>query len=237
MEQRAVFPLVPIQHVDVYSAVRQQLSSLIEHGEYQPGDRLPAERQLAEALGVSRVAVREGLKVLESAGRVEIRRGAGAFVVYTGTDPIAASLLAGATIDREWLAHLIEVRAGIEEKIVALAAGRASGADVERLRDVLQRNEEELPQSAEAGSLSLLFEAELGRIARNPLLMALQRAVHELWVDVWSRLGLTPDRKDVLHDEHAKILDAVRRHDAVGAVTAMARHVDRELPLDQGAPQ
>lgn len=237
MEQRGIFPLVPIRQVDVYSAIREQLSALIERGGYVPGDRLPSERQLAEALGVSRVAVREGLKVLESAGRVEIRRGSGAFVVYTGTDPIAASLLAGGQVDRPWLAQLIELRAAIEEKIVQLAARRATDADVERLREVLRRNEEELPESPETGSLNLLFEAELGRIARNPLLIAIQRAVHELWVDAWGRLGLTPDHKDVLHDEHRKILEMVRRQEAAGAVAAMTRHVDRELALGKGAPQ
>jgi GntR family transcriptional repressor for pyruvate dehydrogenase complex len=236
VEQRGVFPLVPIQQVSVYSAVREQLSGLIEQGGYRPGDRLPSERQLAEALGVSRVAIREGLKVLESAGRVEIRRGAGTFVLYTGTDPIAASLLPEGPIDRSWLVQLIALRAAIEEKIVQLAVVRADGADVERLGEVLRRNEHDLPQSAEPGSLNLLFEAELARISGNSLLMAVQRAVHELWIDAWSRLGLTPDHKDLLHDEHVKILDAVRRHDVVEAVTAMACHVDRELPLDQGAP-
>lgn len=236
MEQRGVFPLVPIQQVNVYSAIREQLSGMIEQGGYRPGDRLPSERQLAAALGVSRVAIREGLKVLESAGRVEIRRGAGTFVVYTGTDPIAASLRPAGPIDRSWLVQLIELRAGIEEKIVQLAAARAGDADVARLDEVLRRNEGDLPQSAEPGSLNLLFEAELARLSGNSLLIALQRAVHELWIDAWSRLGLTPDHKDLLHDEHVKILDAVRRHDVAGAATAMARHVDRELPLEQGAP-
>lgn len=230
MEQRGIFPLVPIRQIDVYSAIREQLSALIERGGYAPGDRLPSERQLAEALGVSRVAIREGLKVLEFAGRVQIRRGSGVFVVYTGTDPIAASLLAGRPIDRPWLVHLIELRAGIEEKVVQLAARRATAADVDRLREVLQRNEEELPESPEPGSLNMLFEAELARVAGNPLLTAIQRAVHELWVDAWGRLGLTPDHKDVLHDEHRKILELVRTRDAAGAVAAMTRHVDRELP-------
>jgi GntR family transcriptional regulator, transcriptional repressor for pyruvate dehydrogenase complex len=233
-ERRGIFPLIPIRQVDVYAEVRQQLSDLIESGAYRAGDRLPSERQLAEGLGVSRVAVREALKVLESAGRVSIRRGAGTFVIYPGTDPIAGALLAGRSVDTGFLSELVELRAAVELKIVELAARRATADGVAQLHAVLSRNAEEFPETAEQGSLNLLFEAELARIAGNRLLSASQRAIHELWVEAWSRLSLTPDTKEVLHDEHLKILAAIERGDASGAVRAMTRHVDREIPWDGG---
>ncbi|MDX6741576.1 helix-turn-helix domain-containing protein [Actinocorallia sp. A-T 12471] len=214
----------------IYAEVRQQLSHLIESGTYRAGDRLPSERQLSEALSVSRVAVREALKVLESAGRVSIRRGSGTFVVYPGKDPIAGALLMGRPVNADFLADLVELRAGLEIKIVQLAAERITPDGLARLRAVMSRNAEELPQSAELGSLNLLFEAELARIAGNKLLAAAQRAAHELWVEAWSRLSLTPDAKEVLHEEHLGILAALERRDAAAAVAAMSRHVDREIP-------
>lgn len=233
-EHRGTFPLVPIRQVDVYAEVRQQLSSLIESGTFQAGDRLPSERQLAEALGVSRVAVREALKVLESAGRVAIRRGAGTFVVYPGKDPIAGALLAGRAVDTDFLAELVELRAAVEIKIVELAAERITPEGIARLRAVVSRNAEELPQTEEHGSLNLLFEAELARIAGNRLLAASQKAVHELWVEAWSRLSLTPDTKEVLHEEHLLILAALERRDPATAVQAMKQHVDRVIPRAEG---
>lgn len=228
--QRGVFPLVPITQVDVYATVRAQLSGLIESGEYRPGDRLPSERELSEALGVSRVAVREALKVLESAGRVTIRRGAGTFVVYPGKDPIAAVLLQAAPVDRRYLKELSQLRAAVELKIVELAVERATPDDVDRLRERLETNAVELDSTPEPGSLNLLFEAELARIADNKLLTMTQHSLHELWVETWSQLSLTPDRKEVLHEEHVKIFEAIAAGDSAGALAEMTRHLDRDLP-------
>src|SRR3954462_10543493 len=74
---------MPIQAIDsdrLYRKIARQLSTLIESGEFAPGQRLPAERELAEQLGVSRPSVREALIALEIEGKVEVRVGAGVFV-------------------------------------------------------------------------------------------------------------------------------------------------------------
>src|SRR5512142_3187153 len=74
---------MPIQTVDtdrLYRKIARQLSELIASGEFAPGQRLPAERELAQQLGVSRPSVREALIALEIEGKVEVRVGAGVFV-------------------------------------------------------------------------------------------------------------------------------------------------------------
>lgn len=227
--QRGVFPLVPIVQIDVYASIRNQLMAMLESGQYRAGDRLPSERELSTSLQVSRVAVREALKVLESAGRVRIRHGAGVFVAYTGKDPVAALLRPATPVDRSGMAELIETRAAIEVKIVELAGRRVSPKDLRSLETLLVRNEVQSRRTAETGSLNLLFEAQLALIAGNTMLISLQRALHELWVAGWSDLGVTPDRKDVLHEEHVKILEALRSGDTNSAVEQMVRHVDREI--------
>lgn len=221
--------MVPIVQIDVYASIRNQLMAMLESGQYRTGDRLPSERDLSTSLQVSRVAVREALKVLESAGRVRIKHGAGVFVAYPGKDPVAALLQPAPPVNRSDMVELIETRAAIEVKIVELAGRRASRKDLRSLELLLQRNEVELHRTAETGSLNLLFEAQLAAIAGNTMLMSLQRAVHELWVAGWSDLGVAPDRKEVLHDEHAKILEALRSGDTNSAVEQMVRHVDREI--------
>src|ERR1035437_4548769 len=84
-----------IESVDnrrLYRQIFGQIIRLIESGEYKPGGRLPAERVLAEQLGVSRPTVREALIALEAEGWVEIRGGAGIFVLERTSESSLASV-------------------------------------------------------------------------------------------------------------------------------------------------
>lgn len=222
-------PVAPIQQIDIYGTVRERLQTLIDEGGYKPGDRLASERRLAEALNVSRMVVREAMKVLEYMGKVEIRHGAGTFVRSPGRDPITVVLLNQGPIDRMFLAHLTELRAGIEVKVVELATRRAGDADWEDIKGVLERNETDHLSDPEIGSLNLLFEAAIGRATRNPALVTVQRAVHEAWVEAWGRLDLAPSSKHRLHEEHQQIFELMRKGDADAATTLMSRHVDRTV--------
>ena len=74
-------PIVSIDNRRLYRQISDQICRLIDSGEYKPGERLPAERILAEQLNVSRPTVREALIALEVEGRVDIRGGAGVFVL------------------------------------------------------------------------------------------------------------------------------------------------------------
>ncbi|MQA83843.1 MAG: FCD domain-containing protein [Streptosporangiales bacterium] len=221
------FRVVSLRQVDVFTAVREELTRLIEEGGFQAGDRLPAERVLAERLGVSRSMVREAMRVLEAAGRVEIVHGAGTFVRAPGHDPIVDALRAGAELNTTFLRHLVDLRAGLEVKIVALAVERADDADLKALQDVLDRLEAEHLPGPEVGSLNVAFEAALGSATHNPLLTRLQAAVHELWIQAWGSLHLAPGTKQALHDEHVAMYRALVRRDAEAATRMMHDHVER----------
>jgi GntR family transcriptional repressor for pyruvate dehydrogenase complex len=229
MTDRRQFRLHPIDQVDVHEAVRERISELVREGGYQAGDRLPSERQLAESLRVSRVVVREALKVLEALGMVAIRQGSGTYVVDPSRDPVAAALVAGATIDLAFIRHLIDVRAALDVKAAELAAERATASDLTRLRAVLRELDAEHAHEPAAASLSLVFESLLAQIAGNPLLAANQRAVHQIWVRAWSAVGLAPGPKQAFNAEHRAIFEAVAAHDVAAAGRLMAAHVGRDL--------
>ena len=73
-------PIQPIDSRRLYEQVADQIGALIRSGEFRPGQRLPAERDLAKSLSVSRPVVREAMIALEIAGLVEVRTGSGAYV-------------------------------------------------------------------------------------------------------------------------------------------------------------
>ena len=228
-DRRRQFRIHPIDQVDVHEAARERISELIREGGYQPGDRLPAERQLAASLRVSRVVVREALKVLEALGMVEIMQGSGTYVVDPHRDPVAAALAAGSTVDMAFIRQLIDVRAALDVKAAELAAERATAKDLTRLRAVLRDLDAEHAHDPAAASLSLVFESLLAQVAGNPLLSANQRAVHQLWVKAWSAVGLAPGPKQAFNAEHRAVFEAVAAHDPAQAGRLMAAHVGRDL--------
>ena len=223
--KRQPFEIVPIKRVDVYESVLAQLNALITESGMEPGDRLPPERELVEKLGVSRVSVREALRALESMGKIEIRPNAGSFLVHPNGNALVNQLRAVAPVDRAFLGHLIEVRAAVEDRVVALVARRPA-ADLSAVRDVLERSEADLRES---GSLDLSFEAALAREAGNPLLAEMQRSVHHLWVEAWSECRIAPGDWRQFYVEHHAILEALERGDGEEARRLMAEHVDRTI--------
>ncbi len=226
--KREPFEIVPIKRVDVYESVLAQLNGLITESGMESGDKLPPERELVEKLGVSRVSVREALRALESMGKIDIRPNAGSFLLHPNGNALVNQLKSVAPVDRAFLGHLIDVRAAVEDRVVALVAGRP-GADLSAVRDVLERSEADLRESGEPGSLDLSFEAALAREAGNPLLAEMQRSVHHLWVEAWSECRIAPGDWRQFYAEHHAILEALEGGGGDLARRLMAEHVDRNV--------
>ena len=228
--ERPPFEIVPIKRVDVYGSVLAQLNALISESGMKPGDRLPSERELVERLRVSRVLVREALRALEGMGKIEIRSNAGSFLIHPNGNAMVTQLKAVLPVDITFLKHLVDVRAAVEDKVIALVAARTV-ADISEINDLLQREEAELDKRVEVGSLDLRFEAALAKVSGNPLLQELQRSVHRLWVEAWSECGITPGDRRRLHAEHRAVYEALTRGDGELARQLMAEHVDRTVEM------
>lgn len=216
--------LVPIKRVDVFRSVLEQLKGMIQ-GDMQPGDRLPSDRDLAQSLGVSRPIVRQALKVLEGLGLVATKHGSGTYV----TEPLmiaAEQLLHGVPPEDRTFEMLTPVRRAIETEIIRLAFLNRNETNIELLEETLRST---APAASGSGrttaGLDLSFEKCLGRICGNPLLQHLQEAVHELWLQMEVSLGVVPDNRDVLHAEHAQILERYRAGDLEGMIEAYVNHL------------
>ncbi len=112
-------PFQPINSKRLYEQVADQIGDLIRSGEFEPGQRLPAERDLAKSLGVSRPVVREAMVALEIAGLVEVRTGSGAYVRQP--DKEETTLNAGHSPT-----DVLNARMIVEGETAALAAANAS---------------------------------------------------------------------------------------------------------------
>ncbi|MBC7604348.1 MAG: FadR family transcriptional regulator, partial [Ramlibacter sp.] len=121
-------PLKTVEPQRLYRQIAVQLRALMTSGEFRPGARLPAERDLAKQLGVSRPSVREALIALEVEGWVEVRTGSGVYVLDRSDNGKGSAKAKGRKVvpATEWgPLELIRARRVIEGEIAALAATHA----------------------------------------------------------------------------------------------------------------
>ena len=222
-----------VERTDVYRAVLERIQAIIVEQHIQPGDKLPSERELAEMLDVSRVTVRQALKVLEDIGKIEIVHGSGTYLKATTHERLIRDLVANRPIDLEFIRELIPIRAALDCKALEAMAEVYQPAFAQRLREIVEKRSE--PSGDERWSLDLRLEAAFAEFSGNALLVRLQGAVHELWAYAWTGLGLAPANPQDFHREHYELLDAIEAQDWPLASQLLAAHVGRSL--EEIAPQ
>ena len=119
---------------------------MIRDGRLNPGDKLPPERELAEAFGVSRTSVRDAIRVLEMQGMVEPRQGDGTLVRDLSPDSLVNPLASVLGRNGRLLTELLDVRKILEPPLAARAAAAASDADIGNLSAILDRQAEKVRQ-------------------------------------------------------------------------------------------
>ncbi len=162
---------------EICASIRQKLVA----GEIGPGDRLPAERDLAEQFAVSRAAVREALRALEIAGVVALRNGrhGGAFITEAGVGQLTRSFQDMLDFGRAPLSKLLEARLMVMDAVVRAACARLGPCDLNRL----ERNVAETVALTEAGEheartlKAVEFSALLAEATGNPVLSAVLEAM------------------------------------------------------------
>ena len=134
-------PFTPVRRERSFDVVVGQLEAAIADGHFEPGQRLPTERDLAELLGVSRPTLREALRAMEVLGALEIRvgKGGGTFVAQPRGDTVGAALAALINIGGASASELREFRASFEGETAAWAARRATGETAAQLGAIAER--------------------------------------------------------------------------------------------------
>lgn len=226
-------PLHTVEPQRLYRQIAGQLRALIVAGEFQPGARLPAERDLAQQLGVSRPSVREALIAMEVEGWVEVRTGSGVYVLERITTEREANTDAAACDDWGPL-ELIRARRVVEGEMAALAAAQPKNAQKVTLA-ALQNALDSMRADAQQGVLPLegdsAFHAALAAGSSNAVL---SDTVERFWQSrrgpLFQRLGgyfENVQSWQAAIAEHEAILLAVQQRDASAARLAMHQHMNK----------
>jgi len=219
----------------ISQGIAHRLEQLILEGNYQPGQKIPSERQLTERLGVSRSLVREALKALQGRGMIETRHGQGSFVANMLPDADNNRVLTRLFQEHErTLYDLLEVREQMEGQAAALAAERATQQDHYRITQAFQAME-----GADALSnahLDHAFHAAIAEASHNPVLIHVLNSLKGMTLQsVHASVNNLSHRqhfKQKIDRYHRQIYHAVLGRQpqwARKAATAHVRHVQESL--------
>lgn len=232
-------------------AIVEQLEGFILKGILKPGDKLPAERELAIQMNVSRPSIREALTRIEAKGLIHSRRGEGTFINDLMAQSITSPLAGLLKENPDAMYDVLELRHGLEEMSAWHAAKRATSDDhnlIKKRFKALQqiKAESDLEREAKADTA---FHLAIADASHNVALIHVMRSLFDLLHDhIYRALHLLYLRENdyaTLHDEHRAIMDAIIRKDPEAAREAAHQHLrhvgtsmrdaDRELVRQQDA--
>jgi len=220
----------PVSLGRVSQVIVDQIRMLLHEGKLKPGDRLPSERELCNRFGVSRVTVREALRVLEAGGLVDIRVGAngGAFVTTPSQARLGAGLADLLRLSSLTAAQVTEARMVFELGIVPIVVERATEQDIADLREICARQKAALKDGSYSVTLSAEFHTRVAACTHNPAIEMLVESFHgPLLMSLKEAKTRAPLMGRKGTTEHAKFVDAIAAGDVETATELMRVHLQR----------
>lgn len=209
----------------LYQHVAEKLIAQIDAGKYRMGERLPAERKLAEKFHVSRPTIREAVIALELAGYVEVRTGSGVYVIEHNESALRASEMDVGPFE------LTEARILFEGETAALAATLITDEEIKQLEDALEEMTVANKEKPSSEVQDRKFHMIIAQATRNSAIVSV---IDELWAlklnsplneRTFEKVRGKGFRPRI--EEHVAILEALRKRDSQAARAAMRNHLGR----------
>jgi GntR family transcriptional repressor for pyruvate dehydrogenase complex len=217
----------PIDTRKLYRQVADAIMASIQSGDYEPGSRLPSERDLAASFKVSRPTIREAMIALEIHGLVEARQGSGIYVTDHPPAQIGADDLDIGAFE------LTEARRLFEAEAAALAATIITEEQLREIEEILGDMIKENARKQKGEMADRRFHVAIARATRNSAITAV---IENLW-DIRHKSPLCAHMLERARSvgvqprisEHRRILAALRKHDSQAARNAMRDHLARVI--------
>jgi DNA-binding FadR family transcriptional regulator len=222
-------PLQTVEPQRLYRQIAEQVRSLVQGGEFPPGSRLPAERDLAKQLGVSRPSVREALIALEVEGWVEVRTGSGVYVLERPAHVNGHAVQVPAS---EWgPLELLRARRVIEGEIASMAALEGKKRQIDAIGAAIASMHSDADAGVQPRAGDRAFHLAVAQAAGNVVLL---ETVQTFWDarrgPLFEKLGdhfeSVPSWRKAI-GEHEIVYEAIRSRDGEAARDAMQHHLDK----------
>lgn len=227
----------PIQLPDLAPAPREETSLVVArnlldflmNSEFQRGDRLPSERVLAEAAGVSRPVIREALKALSFLGLLDVRPGDGTFLADTQSALLPNVIQWSMLLGEKSTHDVIQARTYVEVAVAQVASIQRTDEDLDALRKHLETMRASVDDKAAFRDADVAFHLALATASDNIVFADLLLSMRAL-LDVWSTRTLeVSDDLEPYYHEHLAVFEAVEARDPDAAAVAMRSHMGHAL--------
>jgi len=223
-----------------FEVIADLLREKIFSGEYQPGERLPTEREMAEMIEVSRSAVREAYHALEMLDIVEIRKGTdgGTFIREPTRRTITQTINDLVRLKYINLKDMAEARLYLEKDLVELAVARVTADDLGQLRTFVERAGAKVEAGVAAHEENVEFHLCLSRIAGNPLLAMVYASVMDLFLLILKSIPAEFEASRTIAEEHSHIIALLKAKKLKALMDFVDKHIkgsnERLVRLCQG---
>lgn len=216
--------LKPLRRTPLYAGVAERLREFITAENLQPGERLPAERVLAQQLGVSRTSVRQGLTALRVMGLVDVQHGAGAYLLRP-VDDVVPPIAVAAVTGNPGIRAAGQAGTAIEAEAARLAALGRTDADLARMRAATERMATDVRAGGNGVEADREFHAAVVRAAGNEIFLSvLESIAGELGAIAAASLARAGQPPRSLAT-HRLILEAIEARNGAVAARLMRDHL------------
>jgi DNA-binding FadR family transcriptional regulator len=233
---------ISIAQTRLHEQVAERIRQLIFDETIQPGYRLPSERDLSERMGVSRVVIREAMRVLNAQGLLEVKPGSGTYVKALSPHHVSDSISLFLRLRQAKPPYhdLMEIRRNLETEIAGLAAQRATDENIHAMESAIEGMETHQYDPADFTKYDLAFHSALAAATQNELYPMLLTPIADLLLD-FRRDAYLIDSREAIEGGlkyHRDILHWVKQGDVQKARVAMEAHlIQAEAAIDANTNQ
>jgi DNA-binding FadR family transcriptional regulator len=213
----------PVQPPTTFEETVERLGTAIKLGLLAPGSRLPAERDLADELGISRSTLRQALTTLVQSRLLVAHRGRGGGTFVVESPPLTVDT---GPPDDEWMRAVLDYRVAIETGAASLAAERATEEHIVAMRDLVDvMAAKSKPPFEPYRRADIRFHIALAEAAQSPRLVAAMTEVQGQMSELIAHIAHPEEVLTRSNDQHGELVTALARRDAPSAVAMVRQHL------------
>ena len=219
-----------IKKISIVDSIVEQLLEAIRSGQLKSGEKIPSERQLTVTLGVSRTALREAIKRLESLGVLTVRQGDGTYLNDRAEQQekmIRQEIQNLFSLGDVGINDFVDGRILIESRAAALATERATDEELLALESLKNQMESNITSPETYVRLDLEFHRSLIKMAHNPVLLRFAWAIEDLMSEQVRRSVLTQETLAASQKAHVEVVEALKSRNPKSAEKSIANHLQK----------
>lgn len=227
--------LKPVKQKKAPDQIFEQIRDMIYRGEFKPGQKLMAERDMATFFKVGRPTVRAAIQKLIDQGLITSKRGVGTFVLDDVSRRENRPLLQILNNEDFAISEFMEVRMALEVKSAELAARRATEEDIRLIDKSYERLIQERAKGQMHMSSDISLHMNIAYAGKNIVQIQVMKSFYDIQyhaMDIaYTQLFSEMAMDDMIFNQHTRIVEAIKNHDPSTACAAMEVHLETILEV------